>query len=558
MTTDYDLFTLNVLKSLHASGQCATLPAAGCILHTPAQTISVDRDGGVRAGEAGRADDGQTLHCSCSYQTLVQLLGGSMTLGHAVRAGLLVFRGPPETYFHLMRLFWHGRALASMAPAIPAGRPPAHADLAGASDMYCKGIYTIIAAIGMTRDELDRQIDQRLDRLVHAIAGSGEFRRAMGAEQVQQGQPWTRARLARLPVLHKPLLTDINVELGLMQLPGLVRLNTSGTTGKKFILYRTQLDYWMGFFRYLVLLERFGYAAIPRTYFPNPGLKVCELFRTSQLIVMADAAQSGADHVSNIEGAQVEVLYSFPLFLQKILTELESKHKRLAHVTHIVTVGDFLDACTRRRCRQVFPHARITSTYGSTETGLMAYQCEHGADYHVIEPDFTVRVWRDGAIHQSGLGRLLVTKLCDGGTPLLNYDVGDEVLLHDGPCACGETRASFRYLGRSTHQLSLVGGVLNAATVDAALAPLDVVKEYVASWNEASQVLEVAVVAEMRVAGLDQKIAGHLGLRPDQVLISAVACLPPAHAAKRANFSIVSAAVAPPVPTPPSRSSTNG
>ncbi len=92
-----------------------------------------------------------------------------------------------------------------------------------------------------------------------------------------------------------------------------------------------------------------------------------------------------------------------------------------------------------RQIRRAFGDATVLSSYGSTETGHVFTQCEHG-NFHqntaYCRTDFRPFLDRCGDPHT---GRILVTLLRNPWVSLLRFDVGDLVRLADAPCSCGRT-----------------------------------------------------------------------------------------------------------------------
>jgi phenylacetate-CoA ligase len=73
---------------------------------------------------------------------------------------------------------------------------------------------------------------------------------------------------------------------------------------------------------------------------------------------------------------------------------------------------------------------RITSEYGSAETGIIAFDCPEGS-MHINIEDVVVEVESDGAI--------IVTNLVSRSFPIIRYRLGDSVKLSSTPCICGRS-----------------------------------------------------------------------------------------------------------------------
>lgn len=519
------------------------VPPGGFLVETERGAIQV-RAARVPDSAPGR-EEPSAVRCACTESVLSRLLRREVCLADEVAHGRLVFQGPPDSYFHLMAFFkwWQNSQTARAIFEDERIAPSPDWVIPFTPDAHCAAIANLLRCSTLTGRDVASEVDRRLDSLLRVtMATSSVYRALVGPSAANRREPWGASDLATVPKLGKADLLAINEELHLEEREGHIRLHTSGTTGPRCFVYRTPVDYWMGFYRYLIPLHAQRYEALPSIYFPNPGLKVCDIFRDSGLIHMADASLCAAEHVQNVTRSGATVIYSFPLFLQKILDELEREGRRMDLVRHVVTVGDFLDRSTRNRCARLFPNASFMTTYGSTETGLMAYECREAGQYHVLTPDFEIMVETSAGVRAEGKGRLLVTKLCAGGTPLINYDVGDEVVVRRGVCQCGDKRPSFEYLGRSSATVPLESGVvLNAALMSEVMGNVPSARQFVSNWSRSLKALNILAVPTGELSGdAHALVAEHLGLAPAQVSFQWVDALAEAHGAKRAIFSITS------------------
>jgi phenylacetate-CoA ligase len=81
---------------------------------------------------------------------------------------------------------------------------------------------------------------------------------------------------------------------------------------------------------------------------------------------------------------------------------------------------------------QVFG-ARVIEEYGSSELGVMAFECPHGG-LHTSDETYVLEVAEPGP---DGSGELLATSLVNEALPLIRYRVGDVVSRSDDLCTCG-------------------------------------------------------------------------------------------------------------------------
>jgi phenylacetate-CoA ligase len=134
---------------------------------------------------------------------------------------------------------------------------------------------------------------------------------------------------------------------------------------------------------------------------------------------------------------------------------------------------------SRLHCRQIrraFGPTPVVSSYGSTETGHVFTQCEHGgfhlntaccrADFQPLQPG-------RGPRHT---GRVLITLLHNPWVCLLRFDVADLVRLAQTPCPCGRTAGlTLAAIEGRTRDLTFAadGRAVSVNRLDEALGDID-------------------------------------------------------------------------------------
>ncbi len=120
--------------------------------------------------------------------------------------------------------------------------------------------------------------------------------------------------------------------------------------------------------------------------------------------------------------------------------------------------GEPLSDARRKRISEIWG-VPVVEEYGSTETGSLAGECQHGrmhlwadrAIFEVYDPE-------TGELTADGTGQLVVTPLFREAMPLLRYNLEDNVEVSLDECPCGWRLPSVRVLGRSAFGYP-VGGV---------------------------------------------------------------------------------------------------
>jgi phenylacetate-CoA ligase len=93
----------------------------------------------------------------------------------------------------------------------------------------------------------------------------------------------------------------------------------------------------------------------------------------------------------------------------------------------------------------------IYNNYGTTEAGPLASNCqENPQEMHLLQgPHFVEVVDEDNKPVRNGIGRVIIGRVAsyddmgkinvNQGFQLLNYEIGDQVMVNNGVCKCGRT-----------------------------------------------------------------------------------------------------------------------
>jgi phenylacetate-coenzyme A ligase PaaK-like adenylate-forming protein len=143
--------------------------------------------------------------------------------------------------------------------------------------------------------------------------------------------------------------------------------------------------------------------------------------------------------VEEMNTFQPVVLEGNPSILARFCRLAAANNKNVYQPEIIVFTYEYPTRLHYRQISKVFSSPTVSS-YGTTETGYVFMQCEHGnfhqnvdycrVDYQPLKPE------HGGPL----LGRILVTPLNNPWSYLLRFDTGDLVhLKEDGRCPCGRS-----------------------------------------------------------------------------------------------------------------------
>jgi len=289
--------------------------------------------------------------------------------------------------------------------------------------------------------------DQRLRELVQTAYREVPFYKSLfNGSGVRPGEIQSIADLPNLPVLTKAALRAAP-PASLVRATGqrVAHACSSGSTGEPIRIAedaRTAGEYRAAF---LLALEWAGFT--PGMPHVQTGMNLKRDFprRLKDVLLRChyvSAFDLTDDHLDKtlaaMESKGIRFLFGYPGSLYMLARRARTRGWSVP-LTSVVTWGDMLFPRYRSEMEEVFS-CRVFDTYGVGEGIQVAAQCGHGSTYHVFDTEVIVEfVGEDGGPVEPGQGgRMLLTRLHPGPTPLIRYEVGDiGVRGKDAPCSCG-------------------------------------------------------------------------------------------------------------------------
>lgn len=160
--------------------------------------------------------------------------------------------------------------------------------------------------------------------------------------------------------------------------------------------------------------------------------------------------------IAQLEDIRPTVLATYPSMAVLLAAEAQAGRLQMSP-QEIWTGGENLSPGMRRFISGTFD-CPVADSYGASEFLSMASECRHGhlhlnSDWVLLEPiDAQGRPVPAGQAGES----VLLTNLANLVQPLIRYELGDRVTLHDQRCACGSVLPVIEVAGR--HQDSLQVG----------------------------------------------------------------------------------------------------
>jgi phenylacetate-CoA ligase len=307
----------------------------------------------------------------------------------------------------------------------------------------------------LRREELDALQLRKLQRLVqHAYVHVPFYRDRMRQAGVHPEDIRSLEDIATLPLLakddvRKRLFFDLFADNHHKR--EMLRVATSGSTGEPFVTYADRYQLEMRFATTLRALEwtgwRFGDRQA-RLWHQTLGMSKSQQFRERldaffmrRLFVPAFELSSDSleDYIAKIRKHKPFLLDGYAESLNFLAAYLRNGDAAGLSPKAVMSSAQTLPAGVRKEIESTLG-ANVFDKYGSREFSGIAYQCEAGDAFHVMDESYVVELLVDGRAAKPGeVGEVVITDLNNFSVPLIRYRIGDLATAVDQskPCPCG-------------------------------------------------------------------------------------------------------------------------
>lgn len=284
----------------------------------------------------------------------------------------------------------------------------------------------------------------RLNRLIGEARANIPYYRSV----LPEGELRSLKELANIPLLKKDdLRKDLKCFVNQTPAIGHWHGTTGGTSGSlAFLRDLRSIHYEYALYERLyefagetspVKKARFSNVPVSKTGVRKPPYTMeVACMRQLQCSAYHLDENTYADYIREIAeyGADIGTGYAF-LWIRLAEEALAHKDCRL-RLKGLVTDGEGMTDEERKMVERAFG-GRVYQTYGTSELGMVAVQCECG-HYHVLDRVHVEVVDEKGVSVPEGVdGEIVVTDLWSTDAPFLRYCPGDRGVLRSGGCACG-------------------------------------------------------------------------------------------------------------------------
>jgi len=213
------------------------------------------------------------------------------------------------------------------------------------------------------------------------------------------------------------------------------------------------------------------------------------------------------DFTERLKKFKPRYFYGYPSVLHKYATWVLEKGYELSELklSVIITTGEILYNFQRKAIESAFG-CKVANEYGSTEFGVIAFECEKGklhinSDHVYVETDEK--------------NELVITELNNIYNPLIRYKIGDRGIVSNQRCDCGINFPVISSLaGRdSTFIVTPDGRYVNDAILEYTFA--SGIKQFQAVQNSINEldikIVKKPILTERKMQEYKQILRKHLG-----------------------------------------------
>ena len=337
---------------------------------------------------------------------------------------------------------------------------------------------TIARAAGLrpwaSRAELVAYQEEGLRSLVaHAHARVPYYRELFDRHSFAPARGRTLANLHRVPISSKG---DLRRQPARRVLASgfdparLQRIQTTGSTGEPFVLYRALGEKWLHQLFWLRAQRAVGHRLGDRVVRiaamrSRPAAKlepVDSLLRAAGLRNhVLDVSAPPEELLAELAALRPGIVGTYPGMLARLGEELRRSGRADVRPRFLATGGEVLTKARRRQIEATW-RAPVHEVYGCWEMNLVAWQCPATGLLHVCDDSVILEVVRDGRPVAPGeRGEVVLTSLHARAMPLIRYQLGDLVTRGPEECPCGQPFGTIGSIqGRMLDLFRLPGGRL--------------------------------------------------------------------------------------------------
>lgn len=253
-------------------------------------------------------------------------------------------------------------------------------------------------------------------------------------------------------------------------------LSTSGSTGSPVFFYYDRLALIKALGGYVRALNTYGKSwyksriallvdvkpgSIDHAVFKASVIPFLEKFVSLKNIKLLHVGEKDEDLLKELNDFNPEFIGSDPAMLRKIASLKNEGLGKNINPSNMSSSGAMLDKYTKQYVEKAFG-TKLYNMYGSTESGLLAFECLKSSNLHV-NGDFVYMEFLDDKnkpVSYGKPGHVVITRLFGQGTPIVRYSgLGDMVIPIENKGDCSISSQMIEHIeGRTAELIVLPNG----------------------------------------------------------------------------------------------------
>jgi phenylacetate-CoA ligase len=298
----------------------------------------------------------------------------------------------------------------------------------------------------LKREELEALQQVKLRKVIrHAYENVPYYRELFDSRGIQPEDIQTSGDLDRLPITTRAVLQSFpvtEITARNVDLNRCVRTQTSGSQGIPLGIYyrkedkdyldvvwaRAKLANGQRLIDRVVSIRESTDAPPPRHWYNYFGI-----WKTTYV----SGSLEPEKQLDLMESVNPQIISGYPSNLKLLSQELQGRKERTLKPRAVFTMAELLDVSSRNWISSVFK-APLFDFYGSTELGLVGWECSARTGYHInIDSVIVEYIWDGKPVMPGQEGKLVCTALNSYAMPFIRYEIGDVGIQWDKPCPCG-------------------------------------------------------------------------------------------------------------------------
>lgn len=340
--------------------------------------------------------------------------------------------------------------------------------------------------------KLEELQNRKLRAIVkHAYERVPYYYKLFNSARIKPDDIKTRKDLIKIPITTKKDLQKLPITERAakgVDITKCIKMRTGGSTGQPLDLFlsRRELSYRIAMQNRsygLNLINKKANILNPLT-FPRKGSHFRILRRFSNYLGLwrryyLSFFEEPQELVSKLLKIKPDVIETHPSII-RLMSEFV-KQENIIGITPklIFTRAELLTRKDRRQINEVFC-TELIDLYGTTEFGVLAWECNKHQGYHINSDIVMVEAIKDNQQVYEQEGEIICTDLTNYTMPFIRYALGDIVVLSKRKCGCGKNFPLIKSIeGRSDDFLTLpMGKLLSPVPLRVELEEINGIDQY--------------------------------------------------------------------------------